>query len=77
MRQLTVRVAMILDPERRIRGLRDSKLLPRERREVLAARIRERAIGWAIAAIDSACIDQINIYNATRLAMFEALCRLQ
>ena len=71
-----VAAAVILDPRDRIRGLRDSKLLPAERREVLAARIRERAIGWAIAAIDSAQIDQINIYHATRLAMFEALCRL-
>ena len=68
-----VAAAVILDPRDRIRGLRDSKLLPAERRAVLAERIRQRAIGWAIAAIDSAQIDQINIYHATRLAMFEAL----
>ena len=72
-----VAAAVILEPGDRIRGLRDSKLLPPERRQVLAERIRERALGWAIAAIDAACIDQINIYQATRLAMFEALCQLQ
>jgi ribonuclease HII len=71
-----VAAAVILDPGDRIRGLRDSKLLPAERREVLAERIKRRAIGWSIAAVDAAQIDQINIYHATRLAMYEALCRL-
>ncbi len=69
--------AVILDRGDRIRGLRDSKLLTAERREVLAERIRERCIGWAVAAIDAAQIDQLNIYHATRLAMREALRRLQ
>jgi ribonuclease HII len=64
-----VAAAVILNPTDRIRGLRDSKLLPAERREELAVRIRERAIAWAIAAVDSARIDQINIYQASRLAM--------
>ena len=64
-----VAAAVILDPGNRIRGLRDSKLLAAERRAELVARIRERAIAWAIAAVDSARIDQINIYQASRLAM--------
>jgi len=64
-----VAAAVILDPAYRIRGLRDSKLLPAERREELAVRIREHAIAWAITAVDSARIDQINIYQASRLAM--------
>jgi ribonuclease HII len=71
-----VAAAVILDPADRIKGLRDSKLLPAERREVLAERIRERAIAWAIAAVDSARIDQINIYQASRVAMTEALAQL-
>jgi ribonuclease HII len=71
-----VAAAVILDPEYRIRGLRDSKLLPAERREVLAERIREHAIAWAIAAVDAARIDQINIYQASRLAMREAVLGL-
>jgi ribonuclease HII len=71
-----VAAAVILEPEYRIRGLRDSKLLPAERREVLAHRIREHSIAYAIAAVDSARIDQINIYQASRLAMLHAVQQL-
>jgi ribonuclease HII len=71
-----VAAAVILDPGYRIRGLRDSKLLAAERREVLAERIREHAIAWAVAAVDAARIDQINIYHASRLAMVEAVSQL-
>ena len=71
-----VAAAVILDPAYRLRGLRDSKLLPAERREVLAERIREHAVAWAVAAVDAARIDQINIYHASRLAMREAVMRL-
>ncbi len=71
-----VAAAVILDPGYRIRGLRDSKLLPEERRDVLAARIREHAIAIAIAAVDAARIDQINIYHASLLAMVEAVAQL-
>ena len=72
-----VAAAVILDPGYRIRGLRDSKLLLAERREVLAERIREHAVAWAIAAVDAARIDQINIYQASRVAMREAVISLQ
>jgi ribonuclease HII len=68
--------AVILDPGYRIRGLRDSKLLPAERRELLAERIREHAIAWAVAAVDAARIDQINIYQASRVAMRMAVSQL-
>jgi ribonuclease HII len=71
-----VAAAVILDPAYRIRGLRDSKLLLPERREVLAQRIREHAVAWAIAAVDAARIDQINIYHASRAAMRDAVMRL-
>ena len=71
-----VAAAVILDPTYRIRGLRDSKLLPAERREILSARIREHAVAWAIAAVDAARIDQINIYQASRVAMREAVAAL-
>lgn len=71
-----VAAAVILDPGHRIRGLRDSKLLLAERREILAQRIRRHAIAWAIAAVDAARIDQINIYQASRLAMREAVIHL-
>jgi ribonuclease HII len=71
-----VAAAVILDPAYRVRGLRDSKLLLPERREVLAERIREHAVAWAIAAVDAARIDQINIYQASRVAMREAVMLL-
>jgi len=71
-----VAAAVILDPSHRIRGLRDSKLLPAERREELAVLIRRHAIAWAIAAVDSARIDQINIYQASRVAMLHAVQQL-
>jgi len=71
-----VAAAVVLDPCYRIRGLRDSKLLPAERREVLSQRVREHAVAWAIAAVDAARIDQINIYHASRLAMREAVLQL-
>jgi ribonuclease HII len=71
-----VAAAVILDPAYRIRGLRDSKLLLPERRQVLAVRIRQHSIAWSIAAVDAARIDQINIYQASRVAMSDAVLRL-
>ena len=71
-----VAAAVILSPERPVRGLNDSKLLEPERREVLAARIRERAVAWAVAAVDAATIDAVNIYQASRKAMRLAVSRL-
>jgi len=71
-----VAAAVILSPDRPVRGLNDSKLLDPERREVLAERIRERAVAWAVAAVDAATIDAINIYQASRLAMRMAAGRL-
>jgi ribonuclease HII len=69
--------AVVLDPERPIRGLDDSKALGPERREVLSERIRERATAWAVAAADAFEIDHINIYQASRLAMKRAVERLR
>src|SRR3954452_22802249 len=71
-----VAAAVILDPCYRIRGVRDSKLLLADRREVLAERIREHSVAWAVAAVDAARIDQINIYHASRLAMHDAVSQL-
>jgi ribonuclease HII len=71
-----VAAAVILDPAYRVRGLRDSKLLLAERREELAILIRQHCIAWAVAAVDSARIDQINIYHASRLAMVHAVQQL-
>lgn len=69
--------ACILNPADRIRGLRDSKLLPQGERERLAVHIRRRALAWAVAEVDVGRIDQINIYQASLLAMKLAVERLR
>jgi len=68
--------AVILDKKRRINGLADSKVLTPERREVLAARIKERALAWAVASASVEEIDRINIFHASMLAMRRAVGRL-
>src|ERR1700687_1745265 len=68
--------AVVLSPDRPIRGLRDSKQLDSGRRQALADRIRERAVGWAVAAADAFEIDRVNILQASRLAMRRAIEKL-
>ncbi|CAN5173360.1 ribonuclease HII [soil metagenome] len=68
-----VAAAVILDPKRPIRGLADVKLLTAERREVLATRIRDRAIAWSVALATVEEIDRINILHASMLAMKRAI----
>jgi hypothetical protein len=68
--------AVVLDAERPIRGLDDSKQLDPERREVLAGRIRERASAWAVGAADAFEIDHWNILEASRIAMKRAVDRI-
>src|SRR5918996_2235623 len=65
--------AVILDPARRVNGLADSKILPPEKRDLLAARIKERAVAWAVAAASVEEIDRINIFHASMLAMRRAV----
>lgn len=71
-----VAAAVILDPQRTIRGLTDSKLLTASRREVLAARVRDRALACSIACADVWEIDRLNIFRATLLAMRRAVLGL-
>jgi ribonuclease HII len=68
--------AVILDPARLIRGLADSKVLRPERREVLAERIKERAIAFAISSASVEEIDRLNIFQAAMLAMRRAVTAL-
>jgi ribonuclease HII len=68
-----VAAAVILNPERPIAGLKDSKRLSPAQRETLAVEIRRYALGFAIAAADATEIDTLNILNATLLAMRRAL----
>lgn len=57
-------------------GLTDSKQLTRDDRERLDKRIRRVAIAISIASVDAATIDRVNIYQATRLAMLQAVAGL-
>lgn len=57
-------------------GLKDSKQLTREERERLDRSIRRRAISISVAAVDAETIDRINIYQASRLAMLQAVAGL-
>ena len=68
--------AVILDPRRRIRGIRDSKVIEPEERTELAIKIRASAIAWSVAWADVAEIDNLNILQATYLAMRRALLGL-
>ena len=65
--------AVILHPERPIDGLRDSKKLSADRRDELAPLIRQHALAWAIAECSHEEIDQLNILQATMLAMRRAV----
>ncbi|MBM3757489.1 MAG: ribonuclease HII [Acidobacteria bacterium] len=65
--------AVILDPDKPIQGLNDSKQLDEETREELAPKIRDRALAWAVASASAAEIDRINILQASRLAMKRAV----
>lgn len=71
-----VAAAVILDPQRRIRGVRDSKVVAPEERERLAHRIRQHALAWAVAWADVEEIDALNILEATHLAMRRAVLGL-
>ena len=68
--------AVIHDGGRRIRGLADSKVLTPQHREELALEIRERAIGWSVAAASVEEIDALNILQASLLAMRRAIEQL-
>ena len=68
-----VAAAVILDPQRRVRGVADSKLLSPERREELFALIHERAVAIGVGIVDHVTIDRVNILQATKRAMVEAI----
>ena len=65
--------AVILDPKQRIRGLDDSKRLAADVRAELAAKVKQRALAWAVASASVAEIDMLNIHWATLLAMKRAV----
>lgn len=68
-----VAAAVVLDPFSRIDGLRDSKQLSEKRRIELDLEIREKAISWCVARAEVEEIDEINILQASMLAMKRAV----
>lgn len=68
--------AVILDPNKPIVELTDSKKLTAKRRDVLAERIKQDALAWCIASASTEEIDQLNILQATMLAMQRACAQL-
>lgn len=71
-----VTAAVILDPNKPIEGLTDSKKLTEKKRESLAEEIKEKALSWTIARADADEIDELNILHATMLAMQRAVAHL-
>lgn len=68
-----VAAAVILDPDNPIEGLTDSKKLTEKRREILSAQIKEKALCWAFGRAEPEEIDQLNILQASLLAMSRAV----
>lgn len=71
-----VAAAVILDPENPIEGLNDSKKLSEKKREKLFIEIQEKALAWAVAEASAAEIDELNILQASLLAMRRAVEKL-
>ncbi|HFI0149144.1 TPA: ribonuclease HII [Streptococcus suis] len=71
-----VAAAVILPKGCKIRYLNDSKKIPKSKHESIYQEVMERAVAVGVGVKDAAVIDQINIYEATKLAMLEALGNL-
>ena len=72
-----VAAAVILDPSLPIEGLNDSKKLTAKKREKLFEEIQQKALAWSIAEASHEEIDEINILQATMLAMQRAVAGLK
>lgn len=72
-----VAAAVILKKDDHIEGVNDSKKLTEKKREVLFEEIKERAVAYSVGIVDEQTIDEINILEATRLAMKKAVEGLQ
>jgi len=68
--------AVILPPNTYIEGINDSKKLSHKKREELYEQITQTAVAWSCISYEAEIIDNLNIYNATRKAMYEAIASL-
>ena len=71
-----VAACCILDPAKPVLGLDDSKKLSEKKREALFPEIKEKALAYAVVAIDADVIDDINILEATKKAMRECVSQI-
>ena len=71
-----VAAAVILPKNCKIKGLNDSKKIPKKKHEEIFQAVKENALAIGIGVIDNQVIDQVNIYEATKLAMKEAISQL-
>lgn len=71
-----VAAAVILPKGCKIRYLNDSKKIPKSKHESIYQEVMERALAVGVGVKDAAVIDQVNIYESTKLAMLEALGQL-
>lgn len=71
-----VAAAVILKNGEFIEGLNDSKKLSEKKREELFDEITKKAVAYGVGIVDEKCIDEINILNATKLAMMDAINKI-
>ena len=71
-----VAAAVILPKNRKIKGLNDSKKIPKKKHEEIFQAVKDNALAIGIGIMDNQVIDQVNIYEATKLAMKEAIFQL-
>ena len=71
-----VAAAVILPPGCKIKGLNDSKKIPKKKHQEIYQAVLDKALAVGIGLIDNEIIDQVNIYEATKLAMKDALSKL-
>ena len=72
-----VAAAVILPQNCKIKGLNDSKKIPKKKHEEIFQAVKENALAIGIGIMDNHVIDQVNIYEATKLAMNDAVSQLQ
>ena len=71
-----VAAAVILPKNCKIKGLNDSKKIPKKKHEEIFQAVKDNALAIGIGIMDNHVIDQVNIYEATKLAMKEAISKL-
>ena len=72
-----VAAAVILPKNCKIKGLNDSKKIPKKKHEEIFQAVKNNALAIGIGIMDNNVIDQVNIYEATKLAMKEAISQLE